>query len=43
MTDMLDGFPEVFFDLMHVDEEGNNIIADHIYRHIEHILQQRRE
>ncbi len=43
LTDILDDKPQVFIDFMHVDEEGNNIIADHIYRHIEHILQQRRE
>lgn len=43
LTDILDNEPQVFVDFVHVDEEGNNIIADHIYRHIEHILQQRRE
>lgn len=38
MTDMLDDFPEVFFDLIHVNEEGNRMIAEHIYHHIERYL-----
>lgn len=38
MTDILDDSPEVFFDLIHVNEEGNRIIAEHIYHHIKRYL-----
>ncbi len=38
LTDILDGHPEVFMDCVHVDEEGNKIIADHIYHHIKPYL-----
>lgn len=34
LTDILDNYPEVFIDFMHVDEEGNRIIANHVYHQI---------
>lgn len=35
LTDILDEFPDVYFDTCHVKTEGNTIIAEHIYEHIE--------
>ena len=31
LQDMLDGRPEVFFDSMHVNRDGNKMIADAVY------------
>ena len=34
LTDIFDDKPEVFFDVCHVYEKGNKVIAEKIYEHI---------